>query len=245
MQILIDSKEPQDIFEQVKLEFPKAKQKNLGANSGDLFAQLSNGIFICERKTPDDLVNSISNKSDSKHNVFAQCEHIAKLARFAFLIIDGCLYFRNGKLMSTRQGFGFAETGWREVSIEAALTQIELSGCIVIRNYQGQTNYAKCVKSLILQCERFDNPRANTRSKQPSIFDNPVMQAKLDFIVAIPGVGIDRAVNLIKQFPDKSINELLSWVCAPDETKIELWGVKTHQAVREFLNHKGASDVKP
>ena len=239
--LIIDVKEPDTIASQ----FPDCKIRNLGKNSGDLYTQLSNGILIVERKTPDDFCNSIAPKEDSTHNVFDQCEHIAALARFAFLVIDGKFYFKNGKLLSTRQGFGFAETGWRQVSIEAALTKVGLLGVTVVRDFMGRDSYADCIKSLINMCEQVDSPHANHKARSQNGLDEAT-QAKLDFIAAFPGVGSDRAINLINAFPQYSINELLYWMKDPSTSTVHvpLWGSKTFELIRQFLGEENESSVQ-
>lgn len=233
MQILIDAHEPSKIIEQVKVKFPDAIVASLGTDCGDLLVQLENGLLICERKqVPSDLCSSIS---DSR--LFSQSEHIPRLCRFPFLVLDGELTYRDGFVMSVRPGLGWTKTGWRRESIEAALIKAQLNGMILVSEPE---DYAGRIAKLIEQCEKQDSPhvaKVQTRNRNP--FDDGTQQ-KIDFLATLPGVGTDKAVALVEARPSDKLIDLLAYILSASERdieqqKIKLWGAKTRNAIREFF----------
>lgn len=242
MQILIDAHEPSKIIEQVRVKFPDAIVTSLGTDCGDLLVQLENGLLICERKqVPSDLCSSIS---DSR--LFSQSEHIPRLCRFPFLVLDGELTYRDGFVMSVRPGLGWTKTGWRRESIEAALIKAQLNGMILVHE---PDDYAGRIAKLIEQCEKQDSPhvaKVQTRNRNP--FDDGTQQ-KIDFLATLPGIGTDKAVALVEARQSDTLIELLTWLLSVSELelekqKIRLWGAKTRNAIREFFGIRNGQTIK-
>lgn len=249
--ILVDTRE-QDTIAKVQAAFPQAVATDLGTDCGDLMAFLETGILIAERKTPDDLTNSVADG-----RLFRQSEHIPRLCRFSFLVIDGELrYSDDGFLFGLRPRIGWVKTGWRKASIESALIRVQLNGMCLIRD--GYDSYTDAVKAIIAQCERADVPvvnRGKTRSINP--FDQE-FQDTLDWLATLPGIDTTKAVNLAKHFETDlrqgtmSRLELFTWILNRNGTEVEdrknhrpaLWGSVTHSRIRDFFQMRTGQRLK-
>lgn len=197
--LIVDSRE-QDIIQQIKTKFPQAQTANLGESSGDLFAQLSNGSLIIERKQcPSDLIASIADA-----RIFAQSQSIPHLCRFPFLIVDGELrYSQNDKVMMLRAG-GWIETSWRKQSVEMALFRCAWLGMEIVRDdhplVTGCQTYADKVDAIIKWCEQ-DSDRQHSNVKVNRIYANPFdpdetrRQQIVNFFSTFPGIGTEKAVK--------------------------------------------------
>ncbi len=240
--ILVDTKEPPEVWATIKKEFPDARQVALGDNCGDLLAQLNNGVMIVERKeAPDDLCASVADG-----RLFRQAEHIPRLARFPFLVLDGQLrYSDNGLVISLRPRVGWTETGWRKVAVEAALLKCEMLGMIVVRDFG--SDYADTVKRLVALCEHADASHVQRGRARPlNPFDDGT-QAKIDFLASLPGVGVERAANLIEARKEDTLIELLQWIVNTsglEQERVALWGQTTRERVREFLGLRASQRLE-
>ena len=210
---------------------------SLGKSSGDLFVQLDNGdSIIFERKQlPDDLTASISDG-----RLFEQAVSIPRVARFSFLMLCGELrYSERDRLMALRLGKGFVETGWLRESIEMALLRCQAEGMMVVTC----SSYPDKVRRLVQWCSGIDCPHTSRRR----VVQNPFApdQDKIDFIAQLPGVGAERAANLIKIYPELCLNDLLIVACVPQEgVKVPGWGDVTYRNVRAFLFATDGKETK-
>ena len=241
MRMLIDAHEPETLRKQLVDAFVGATVAELGDSCGDLWIELETGIMIVERKTPDDLTASIADG-----RLFRQSEHIPRLCRFPFLVVDGELrYSDDGFLFGVRGRLGYVKTGWRKDSIEAALIKAQMHGMILVRDCE---NYILQLGHLIAMCERADVAHVNRyKARNQNPFEDAT-QAKIDFLAQLPGVGTERAAKLVEAM-DGGVMELIAWIAnrngrEVDASKIALWGPVTHEKVREFLGLRPSQRIR-
>ena len=191
--LICDCHEPQSIQQRLKAKFSGLQVGELGLSSGDFFAVLQNGIFIAERKTPDDFITSIA---DSR--VFEQSQVIPTLARFPVLVLDGeFIWSRNGKMMVTRPGVGLIESNWKRESIEMAKLRIQANGMLFVEC--NGLDYAERVARLLTWCETEADCGHAYRKTRLTInpFEDEHEQRAIDFISMLPGIGYKTASEIV------------------------------------------------
>lgn len=229
-QIAVDSREPPDVIAQVQAVFKHAFVSDLGDHNGDCHIQLTTGdLIVIERKqVPDDFVASIADG-----RLFAQCENIPKLCRFPWLVLhgDGFRYGQGGRLLANRDWRGWQEIPWRRESIDGALDRVQLNGMML----KHATDYPEAIKQIIKLCSSADKPHTN-RVRTSNPFD-ATEQAKIDFLASLPGVGTERATNLLQWQPtDWSILGLIHTMLYCDAKALPpKWGKVTRDNIRRFL----------
>lgn len=246
--ILIDSREPVQIQDQIKAVYPEAMVAALGDHCGDLLATLDTGTLVIERKETSDFVASIADG-----RLFEQANHIPELATFAFVVVDGEFkYSDDGYLMGVRGRLGYIKTGWTRKVVQSALVSIQDPRQYGIGIYltHGES-YAEAIETIIRQCEK--EPTAHTtRVKHRAVnpFDDGT-QAKIDFLAGFPSVGTERAANLVQAYPDKTIAELLEVVTQNvnrtqkrGEVKITQWGPATYEKIKQYLGLRPSQYIK-
>lgn len=232
MIVICDSHEPTSIVNQLSAKFPQLQVAELGLSSGDLFAQLPNGIFIAERKTPSDFVASIADQ-----RVFEQSQVIPTLARFPFLVLDGELSFSDvDRLFLNRQN-GWQQTNWTRESIAMAKVRIQSNGMIWTET-DGKS-YAERIASLLDWCEnKADCGYAHHKQRiAVNPFEDQAKQKRINYLSQLPGVGFDRASALVEWKPEWKLHELETWALTfdPNGEHPRLWGKGTKQTLREYF----------
>lgn len=237
MDILIDSREPLGIQNDLRARFPGAQVVSLGLSSGDLLAVLPNGALVIERKeTPSDLLGSLRDG-----RLFDQCLNIPRLARFPFLLLDGDLkYSANDRVMVSRNGFGWQESDWNKSSVEMALFKAQAMGMLLVREADvivaGCQTYADKVARLIDWCQTADAVHVSQRSCIANPFES--QQAELDFLAALPGIKEERAAGLLKSYPGVPLYEILLHIVNDELDRKQIpgrWTRNNVQQIREFL----------
>jgi ERCC4-type nuclease len=179
--IMIDQREP----DYIKAQFPGAAITML--ETGDAWIACDDGnILMVERKTSDDLLNSlrdgrlleqISRLVDQRHTQYLRGE---RQTYWPYLVITGELRpDRDGRVWTGRQ------TGWAWNSIQGALLTIQEMGCYVVQ-CPSDTEYHKTVEMLI------NHERKETVDIAPQKLPVPI-GAQEAFLCALPEIGIERA----------------------------------------------------
>lgn len=184
--IMIDQREP----DHIKSQFPDAAVTLL--NVGDAWVACDDGhILLIERKTSDDLLNSlkdgrlleqISRLVESRINQQLRGE---RQTYWPYLIITGTLIpDRNGKVYTGR------ETGWSWNAVQGALLTVQELGCYVV-HCPSDTEYANVIRML------GNRDREEVIDILPQKEALPV-DAKSVFLMGLPGIGLERARQILE-----------------------------------------------
>lgn len=229
MVIVLDSNEAAtapEISSAVKAQFPSLLISRLSC--GDIFAHLDNGIFLVERKTPNDLLASIGDG-----RVFDQVRAMVEIARFVFVLIHGSLtYNHEGKAVADGRF-----SGWNAWSVEMALVALQAAGAIVVQT--GARGHVETVKHLMAWCEKADD-----KWSMRKVVHWLPREGKRDFLAQLPGVGGERVDSLIGDLGDRPLIELLRHASTPSRDLPRLWGNGTINKVREFLGLRGTEVIQ-
>ena len=190
--ILIDSREANWVQ---SLSFDSVPKVVTTLEYGDLWATTDNGdLIIVERKTPGDLLGSIKD-----NRLFSQIAGMKGKSPWSYLMITGMLGISTGgKVIADGR-----VTGWDFRSIQGALLSIQEAGIGVVY-CNGDDDYEAAIKVLCnrkRQSENMIEPRQLSRIMSPG----EVM------LTALPGIGIERARKLLRQF-DNRTGLALSWL---------------------------------
>lgn len=199
--VLVDKNEQnnKEHYKQLVSYFPKVLAVNLPhrdygtgefrkhVTSGDLNIPLDSGeLLAVERKTVDDFLNSIANR-----HIFHQVEIMAQNAKYSAVIVTGVLSYTNKGDMAKADGY---ETGWTGVRVRAVIAEIQYSGCPVLF----------CPHDLfcqsVLELYHIVNKSSDTRQgiTKNRILTFPPVDARVEFLAQLPGVGIKLAEALLK-----------------------------------------------
>ncbi len=175
---IVDQREPEWVR---ALSFGGAMVAPGLLDAGDLLATCDDGALLAiERKTPDDLLNSIR-----EDRLWAQLAGIKALSKWAYLIITGeLLRGPDGKVVSDR-----GPTGWQWAAVQGALLQAQEMGVFVV-HAGGDTDYEAAVMRLA------------ARSHRPEVLVPPAREPRIlseaeRILTALPGIGPERVGPLL------------------------------------------------
>lgn len=214
--IMIESREPSHIQ---RLKFGDVPTVVTALEHGDLWMSTGAGELICiERKTPSDFLGSIKDG-----RVFPQCAGMRARTPWAYVVITG-------QLAPDYAGKTLADgrlTGWDWASVQGALLTIQELGVGVVHS-QGESDYEATVLRLA------DRKRGNEYVMAPK-HDARVMTAAEIILTSLPGIGWDRAQDLMHQFHQRPAEAIawLTWLGTFGEVAGIGRGVKTQ--VRKAL----------
>lgn len=185
--IMIDSREPDFI----KAQFPDAAITLLEA--GDAWVACNDGhILQIERKTSDDFLRSLRDgRLMEQVTKITSARHVQQLkgekpTNWPYLIITGIFQTgANGNVFSNGR-----ETGWSWNAIWGSLLTVQEMGCFVTFA-PSDTEYAKVTLSLANRC------RDEVIDILPQRLPVP-MDAKTAFLCGLPGIGIERAKEIMQ-----------------------------------------------
>jgi len=171
--IMIDTREPEWVQ---KLTFTGKPVTVIFLEQGDLMAATDDGnMLLVERKTPDDLLGSLSSG-----RLFHQLANMLDVTRWSYLVITGdLLRGQNGTVVTER-----GQTGWSWAALQGALLTAQEMGIFVVYA-AGDVDYETCVLRLGQRDHKFDMPLAPV--KMPRI-----LSAKEAVLAALPGIGMER-----------------------------------------------------
>lgn len=192
--VLIDQREPAWVQ---NLRFGDAPTAVTMLDCGDLHAACADGVvLVIERKTPEDLLASIGDG-----RLFNQAASMAATSPWSYVVITGIIQpGLNGKTL-----MAYAETGWDYAAVQGALVTVQELGVKVVFA-ANESDFAACVMRL-------------AKRGRGQVAIKPARQAQLlspgaQVLSSLPGIGLDRALDLLKQFPNAAY--ALAYLTAPD-----------------------------
>ncbi|MEZ0396809.1 MAG: ERCC4 domain-containing protein [Anaerolineales bacterium] len=185
--IMIDQREP----DYIKSQFPDSAVTLL--ETGDAWVACDDGhILLIERKTNDDLLNSLKDGrlleqiSRLVENRINQQLRGERQTYWPYLVITGAFApDRNGKVYTGR------ETGWNWNAVQGALLTVQELGCYVV-HCPSDTEYASTIKMLA------NRKRDEVVDILPQKEALPV-DAKSVFLMGLPGIGLERARQILER----------------------------------------------
>ena len=217
--LFVDSREPAWIQ---NLKFGGAMKLVTALDFGDLWATTDTGDMVCiERKAPGDLLGSIKD-----NRLFAQVAGIRNKTPWAYLVITGILTATvSGKVVADER-----VSGWDWNSVQGALLTVQEMGVRVVYA-QSDTDYEACV------C------RICSRARKPEYIIEPLTQPKFMspgevMLTALPGIGLERAQTLLKEFNNRPADALawLTWHRWNEDHPVAGIGPGIKSGVRKALN---------
>lgn len=211
---MIDQREPAWVQQ---LTFGGAMTTVTLLEHGDVIATTDDGALIAiERKTPDDLLNSIRSG-----RLWVQLAGLRQQTPWAYLVICGTLApTTEGGVITGRGG-----TGWTWASIQGALLTAQELGCMVVQAADG--DFEGVVMRLSERSHRAETPIEPVRP--PRLYSDAET-----LLAALPGIGLDRAQALLAY--SETAAWALNWLTDPTATgKVEGVGPRTREAVRQAL----------
>lgn len=212
---LIDQREPEWVK---SLTFGGAMTAPTLLDSGDLLVTCDDGTLLAiERKTPDDLLNSIRDD-----RLWSQLAGIKALSRWAYLVVTGELrQGSDGKVWTDSRS-----TGWAWAAVQGALLQAQEMGVFVVFS-AGDDDYEPAVMRLAARSHRAE-------MLVPPAREPRILSEAERILTAFPGIGPERVAPLLdyagtaawglQYLSDLSTNGLVAGV-----------GVGTKRAVRKAL----------
>lgn len=183
--IMIDSREPEFIR---KLQFGAIPTAVTLLDCGDVWAAADDGsLLIIERKTPDDLLNSIADG-----RLINQAANMITKTPWAYIVVTGPIIPNgSGKIVLNNR-----ESGWNFDAVQGALVTVQEMGVRVVY-IRGDADFAGCVERL-----------ANRSRAEVTI--KPTRQAQIlspgaQVLSSFPGIGLDRALEILKHFPNAGV----------------------------------------
>lgn len=173
---VIDTREPQWVQ---RLTFGGVPVITSQLEAGDVWvATVDNALLVVERKTVDDLLNTIRDR-----RLGPQVARMKAISDWSYLMITGEMTNYNGKVMTDRRA-----TGWAWNAIQGALLTVQELGVMVI-HISGDNDYEKAIIRL---AKRSRDAVTIRPPRVPSILSEGEAA-----IAALPGIGIERLSALL------------------------------------------------
>lgn len=242
MVILVDSREPSDVIDLLRRDWPALTVMAL--QSGDFSAPLPTGLLLIERKTVSDLLGSIADG-----RLFTQAQALAQNARWPLLVIHGSLLYNHDDMVIADG----KETRWRGLSVRNALRACQWAGCPIEYAGSAKYDYNRCIKEAIALATKPDHAHYDRqKTRKPPIDFFPHATAKrerIEFIAGMPGIGPTRARALIEWVdndngeggkgdsgsPAEALEYITGLATFPNFERPPDWGTVSINAVRQFL----------
>lgn len=174
--LLVDTREPEWVR---ALRFGGAPLATQALACGDVHVLTSdNALLAIERKTPGDLINSVLDG-----RLVAQAGALRALTPFAFLVVDGLVARgRGGNVLHAGRDTAFA---W--MALQGGLLTVQELGVAVLQLPEGA--FEEGVLHLVRRHRGAVRPARRVLAP-----DDPA----LTILTALPGIGYDRALALLK-----------------------------------------------
>lgn len=212
---IIDSREPEWVK---RLTFGGAMVACSQLDAGDLLATCDDGTLLAiERKTPDDLLNSIR-----EDRVWSQLTGIRALTPWAYLMITGEL--RRGD-----DGHVWADgrpTGWQWAAIQGALLQAQEMGVFVVYAASSE-DYEAAILRLAARSHRAE--MLVPPAREPRILSDAER-----VLCSLPGIGMEK-VQPILEYTGSPAWALMFLSQVECEERIPGIGPGTKRAIRKVL----------
>jgi len=200
---MIDSREPEWVR---KLEFGGVPTAVTPLPTGDIWAATDDNAMLCiERKTPDDLLNTL--RGD---RLFRQVAALHQQTPWAYVLITGNLVrSTDGKVITTRV------TGWDWNALQGALLTVQELGGLVV--YCAGDHDVEAAIVRLANRSRDAVPMTGVRQAR-------VLSDAESIIAALPGIGIERLDAIEQAFP---INKLgYMGLLALTDPEPERWDIR-------------------
>jgi ERCC4-type nuclease len=199
----IDSREPEHIQ---RLTFGGVPCVVTALECGDLWASCTDGeLLVIERKTTSDLLGSIAD-----NRIFQQALRMRERSQWAYLVVTGYLQpTHDGKTF-----VGGKATGWDWNAVQGALLDIQETGVQVLY-CEHDNGFEAAVQRL---AKRDRRGRVLNNTARPA----RVMTAGETLLTALPGIGLERAQDALKEFDRPA--QALAWLTWTD-TVVEVAGI--------------------
>ena len=176
---VIDSREPDWVR---RLTFGGAMVASSQLDAGDLLATVDDGTLVAiERKTPDDLLNSIR-----EDRLWSQLAGIRALTPWAYLMITGEL--RRGE--DGRVWADGRATGWQWAAIQGALLQVQEMGVFVVYAASSE-DYEAAVLRLAARSHRAE-------VLVPPVREPRILSEAERVLCALPGIGPEKVQPILE-----------------------------------------------
>lgn len=226
------------VFSQVIVtNLPHRSHGNVTVTAGDINIPLDEGsILAIERKTPWDFLSSIA----SGH-LFDQVEVMAQNAKYSAIVVTGYFTYTTKSDMVCIDG---KETNWRGKDVRGAIRVIQYSGCDI--EFCPENRFAQVVTEIYTSVNKPDERRAVKKNR---VITFPPVDARVEFLAQLPGVGLKYAESLLKWvgMMDKNADEdgygsvasALHWVTIlggiSKTSRPKGWGPEKILTVRKLL----------
>ncbi len=212
---IIDSREPEWVRQ---LTFGGAMVASSQLDAGDLLATCDDGALVAiERKTPDDLLNSIR-----EDRVWSQLTGIRALTPWAYLIITGEL--RRGD-----DGHVWADgraTGWQWAAIQGALLQVQEMGVFVVYAASSE-DYEAAVLRLAARSHRAE-------MLVPPAREPRILSEAERVLCSLPGIGLEKVQPILEYTGSPAM--ALMWLSQLEsQERVPGIGLGTKRAIKKAL----------
>lgn len=158
---------------------------------GDYAIPTTNGLYLCERKTTEDLLASIADG-----RLFEQAERLLTSCKFPSLIIVGNYVHKGGRVYLVDNMTGeLTETNWASASLRNAVYKVQVSG-LPVNNVRDPQYLPALVWEQASLCAKPDliKPLVPHRER-PVTF--PPAEEVVVFLMGLPGCGYTKATALL------------------------------------------------
>ncbi len=220
---IIDSREPEWVR---ALSFGGAMVAHSQLDAGDLLATCDDGALLAvERKTPDDLLNSIR-----EDRLWSQLAGIKAQTPWAYLMITGELRRGDdGKTWTDNRA-----TGWAWTAVQGALLQVQEMGVFVVYT-ANDADYEPAVLRLAARSHRAEMLVPPTREPR-------ILSEAEKVLCALPGIGLEKVQPIIEYTTSPAW--ALTWLSQlQNEERIPGIGLGTKRAIRKALGLKDDQEL--
>ena len=213
--VMIDQREPPWVQ---RLTFGGAATSITLLDAGDIWVATDNDLLVIERKTADDLLNTIG-----QGRLLPQCAELVKISRYAYLVITGALApDANGKAITGR-----GTTGWSWASVQGALLSAQELGVQIV-HFGQDSDFERAVLWLA------------GRRREPVMLIAPVKTPQLlsvgeAILASLPGIGLEKAQALLAYCGSPAQTLAFLTDLTNDNGHVDGIGTVTKQKIRAAL----------
>lgn len=228
LSVMVDTREPAWVQ---ALTFGGVPTVSVAIDAGDLqVATDDNKILVIERKTPEDLLNTL--KAD---RLFPQCTRMLEVSRWSYIVVTGTFECSPlGKVITKQDQVGFSngngflvtrETGWAWESLQGALLTVQEMGIGIVYAASDES-FERTVIRLAAR------DRGNVPVTPPRLPE--VIGPGKAIIASLPGIGIER-MRAVLRFTGTPA-WALTWLTELDsDEKVPGINIGTKRAIRQAL----------
>jgi ERCC4-type nuclease len=193
--------------------------------AGDFRIDKPDSTILIERKAPGDLMESIKDR-----RLFNQIADMVKTTPWVYVIIDGVLMPTGDGMTRYFSGGKWTDRAWEWGSIQGTLLSIQELGAAIVF----ETDMHAAIKRIMA--------RSHNDIKVAPRRDAYVFSPAESFLMALPGIGSDKAQKLVGALHIPGI--CLEWLTGDfDQPKIDGIGPKTKHGIQAFLGGKIILDL--